>query len=87
MSVVTEYLVQLIAKQVEEKGLVVWYDPEKAYGTAGCGAFPAEDDCGPIRRQLPHAYDTQIDHLLNEENDRLGWSCTCRWSAPRPTVP
>ncbi|WAS06087.1 PglZ domain-containing protein [Gloeomargaritales cyanobacterium VI4D9] len=31
MAVVTEYLTQLIAKQVEDKGLVVWYDPEQAY--------------------------------------------------------
>ena len=29
--VVTEYLTQLIRKQVEERGLVVWYDPEKAF--------------------------------------------------------
>ncbi len=32
MAVVTEHLVQLIAKQVDDKGLVVWYDPEQAYG-------------------------------------------------------
>ena len=32
MGVVTESLIQLIAKQVDEKGLVVWYDPEQAYG-------------------------------------------------------
>ena len=32
MAVVTESLVQLIAKQVDDKGLVVWYDPEQAYG-------------------------------------------------------
>lgn len=31
MLVVTEVLVQQIAKQVDEKNLVVWYDPEKAY--------------------------------------------------------
>ena len=30
--VITEYLVQLIAKQVDDRGLVVWYDPEHAYG-------------------------------------------------------
>jgi hypothetical protein len=30
MAVVTEYLYQLIAKQVEDRGLVVWYDPEQA---------------------------------------------------------
>ena len=34
MGVVTESLVQLIAKQVDDKGLVVWYDPEQAYGEA-----------------------------------------------------
>jgi PglZ domain len=32
MAVVSEYLVQLIAKQVDDRGLVVWYDPEHAYG-------------------------------------------------------
>jgi hypothetical protein len=34
MAVVTEYLTQLLAKQVEDRGLVVWYDPEQAYGEA-----------------------------------------------------
>lgn len=32
MPVVTETLVQLIAKQVDDKGLVVWYDPGADYG-------------------------------------------------------
>lgn len=31
MSVVTDYITQLISKQVEDHGLVVWYDPELAY--------------------------------------------------------
>ncbi len=31
---VTKHLAQLIAKQVEDKGLVVWYDPERAYAAA-----------------------------------------------------
>ena len=30
IGVVTEYLFQLIAKQVEDRGLVVWYDSELA---------------------------------------------------------
>lgn len=34
MPIVTEALVQLIGKQVDEKGLVVWYDPEQAYVAA-----------------------------------------------------
>jgi hypothetical protein len=66
MAVVTDALVRLIAKQVDEKGLVVWYDPEQAYGTAAA------------ELQLPNTtvalYDgsflklrKQIDDLLNEE--------------------
>jgi hypothetical protein len=31
---VTKHLLELIAKQVEERGLVVWYDPEQAYAEA-----------------------------------------------------
>jgi len=34
MAVVTEHLFQLIAKQVEDRGLVVWYDPEQAFASA-----------------------------------------------------
>ncbi|MGO9468217.1 MAG: PglZ domain-containing protein [Isosphaeraceae bacterium] len=34
MAAVTNYLLQLIAKQVEDHSLVVWYDPERAYGSA-----------------------------------------------------
>lgn len=32
--IVTEYLIGLIAKQVNDNGLVVWYDPDSAYGSA-----------------------------------------------------
>lgn len=65
MPVVTEYLFQLIAKQVEDKGLVVWYDPEQAYGeAAGELTIPNttiaryEDSFFKLRRD--------IDHLLND---------------------
>jgi hypothetical protein len=34
VAVVTDYLFQLIAKQVEDRGLVVWYDPGTAYEVA-----------------------------------------------------
>jgi len=34
MAVVTDYLFQLIAKQVADFQMVVWYDPERAYGDA-----------------------------------------------------
>ena len=31
MGKVTEHLLNLITKQVEDNGIVAWYDPEKAY--------------------------------------------------------
>src|SRR5580692_274998 len=65
MAVITEALVQLIAKQVDDKGLVVWYDPEKAYGAA------AAELCLP--NTTVARYDgsflklrKEIDHLLND---------------------
>jgi len=32
MGKVTEELVALITKQIRDHGIVVWYDPERAYG-------------------------------------------------------
>jgi hypothetical protein len=85
MAVVTESLVQLIAKQVDEKGLVVWYDPEQAYGTAAA------------ELRLPNTtvarYDGSFFKLRKRSitcsttDNRLGWSCTCRLSEPKPIVP
>jgi len=40
MGVVTGYLFQLIAKQVEDHRLVVWYDPERAYTTVAAAFEP-----------------------------------------------
>ncbi|MBW1912131.1 MAG: hypothetical protein JRI43_02955 [Deltaproteobacteria bacterium] len=34
MGIVSEYLFNLIAKQVDDNGLVVWYDPDGAYAEA-----------------------------------------------------
>jgi len=65
MAVITESLVQLIAKQVDDKGLVVWYDPEQAYGAV------AEELALP--NTTVARYDgsflqlrKEIDHLLND---------------------
>lgn len=68
--VVTEHLVQLIAKQVDEKGLVVWYDPERAYASL----VKQWLSLPTAHRPLPTtAYDgsflqlrKEIDHLLND---------------------
>ncbi|HEX9870725.1 MAG TPA: hypothetical protein VGC99_19445 [Candidatus Tectomicrobia bacterium] len=65
IGVVTSYLFQLIAKQVEDHRLVVWYDPEGAY-TAAAAAFELPNTT--VARydgsffQLRH----DIDSLLND---------------------
>ncbi|MFN7611354.1 MAG: hypothetical protein ACK5QX_10540, partial [bacterium] len=66
MPLVTESLVQLIAKQVDEKGLVVWYDPEQAYTKAAAevsipSATVARYDGSFFRLRQ------KIDHLLNDQ--------------------
>ena len=68
--VVTEYLTQLIRKQVEERGLVVWYDPEKAFG----GTVSELQQVGSNGAPFPiSVYDgsflqlrKSVDHLLND---------------------
>jgi hypothetical protein len=65
MSVVTSYLVQLIAKQIEEGGLVVWYDPERAYEQAAS----ALDIPGTTIARYEGSFlqlRKQVDHLLND---------------------
>jgi hypothetical protein len=64
VGVVTEYVFNLVAKQVNDRGLVVWYDPERAYVSAvELLSFP---NTIVVRYQgsffqLRH----EIDHLLN----------------------
>lgn len=65
MAVVTESLFQLIAKQVDEKGLVVWYDPEQAYSTVAAELSLPNTTVALYEGsflKLRH----EIDHLLND---------------------
>jgi hypothetical protein len=65
MGVVTESLFQLIAKQVDEKGLVVWYDPEQAYGAVVAELSIPNTTVARYEGsflKLRH----EIDHLLND---------------------
>jgi hypothetical protein len=65
VGVVTESLIQLIAKQVDDKGLVVWYDPEKAYVEAAAELqFPNTT----VARYAGSFFRLrkQVDHLLND---------------------
>jgi hypothetical protein len=44
MGKVTEHLSAMLAKQVKEKGIVVWYDPEKAYTELTGSLAPPDTD-------------------------------------------
>ena len=54
--VVTKHLSDLIAKQVEDYKLVVWYDPECAYSDAVANFELVQHHHRTIRRQLSSAY-------------------------------
>ena len=63
--IVTDYLFQLIAKQVDDRGLVVWYDPEQAYGEVAAElhlpkATVARYDGSFFKMRQ------KVDHLLND---------------------
>jgi hypothetical protein len=65
MPVVTEFLGQLISKQVDEKGLVVWYDPEQAYSEVA-GGLPLPNTTIVRYEGSFLKLRNEIDHLLNE---------------------
>ena len=59
MSVVSEHLVSLIAKQVEDYQLVVWYDPEQVLHLGSRGPGTVQDDGRPIRGEFLRACGTR----------------------------
>ena len=66
MGIVTKHLFDLIAKQVEEHRLVVWYDPEQAYAAAAAELQLPNTTVACYNGsffQLRH----DIDSLLNDE--------------------
>jgi hypothetical protein len=65
MAVLTDYLVQLIAKQVDEKGIVVWYDPEQAYGSVAAELTLPKTTVARFDGSF-FKLRKEIDHLLNE---------------------
>lgn len=65
MAVVTEHLVQLIAKQVDDKGLVVWYDPEQAYGSAAAELSLPKTTVARFDGSF-FKLRKDIDHLMND---------------------
>jgi len=65
MAVITEYLTQLIAKQVDEKGLVVWYDPEQAYGSVAAEVALPQTTVAQFDGSF-FKLRKEIDHLMND---------------------
>ena len=65
MAVVTEHLTQLIAKQVDDKGLVVWYDPEQAYGSAAAELTLPKTTVARFDGSF-FKLRKEIDHLMND---------------------
>src|SRR5437016_4835163 len=63
--VVTDYLIQLIAKQVEDRGLVVWYDSERAYAQAVVQLDLPKTTIARYDDSFFHLRH-EIDHLLND---------------------
>ena len=66
MAVVTEHLIHLIAKQVEDHALVVWYDPERHYRAVAADLDPAEHDRSPATTARFLQLRREIDPLLND---------------------
>ena len=66
MAVVTNYLYELVRKQVEDRSLVVWYDPEQAYAEA-VGALSIPQTTIARYQGSFIKLRNEIDHLLNGE--------------------
>ncbi len=65
MAVVTENLAQLIRKQVEENGLVVWYDPDGDYEAVASGMIVPEATLARYNGSFLQLR-REIDPLLND---------------------
>ncbi len=64
MAIVTDYLFQLIAKQVNDHGLVVWYDPEQAYAAAAAELHLPNTVVARYNGSF-FQLRKEVDHLLN----------------------
>jgi hypothetical protein len=62
--IVSEYLFQLISKQVDDRGLVVWYDPEQAYEAAARELDLPKANVAQYEGSF-FKLRNEIDHLLN----------------------
>ncbi|AFY60116.1 PglZ domain-containing protein [Synechococcus sp. PCC 6312] len=67
VGVVSDYLVQLITKQVDEKGLVVWYDPEQAYESVAVELSLPNTTVALFEGSFFKLRE-DIDHLLNDNH-------------------
>jgi hypothetical protein len=74
MGLVTDYFVKLIERQVNEKGIVVWFDPERTYASlAATLPLPntnvalLENSYFALRREA----DEWMNHVESDQPPRL----------------
>ena len=65
MGIVTDYLRIQISKQVDDNGIVVWYDPEKHYAQVANQINPPNTHFVQYQNSF-FALRQEIDHLLND---------------------
>ena len=66
MAAVTDYLFQLIAKQVEDRRLVVWFDPERVYSLAAANVDLPDTKVARYTDSF-FMLRKEIDPLLNDQ--------------------
>ena len=77
MGIVSDHLVGLIAKQVEDSGLVVWYDPQAEYGAV------VERLELPVAGRTQEAAKTEIEGkklTMHRCHKRAGETVALTWS-------
>ncbi len=67
MGIVTDYLIQAVKRQVDEHGLVIWYDPEKHYADVALNLSIPETHVECFNGSF-FALRYAIDDLMNGQN-------------------
>lgn len=65
MGIVTEHLISLVARQVSDRGVVVWYDPERHYASV-VESLTIPETCIARYTDSFFALRYEIEHLLNQ---------------------
>jgi hypothetical protein len=85
MSVIQDFLLKAIQRQLSDAGIVVWYDPQRYYGDLfrhldlpGVQQLAYEDSFLSLRAAA---------EPFSANPKRPGCWSTCRWLLSRPSMP